>query len=218
MELEDLQVAYDIVNNRTVFDNIENPLQYKIPNIDTIHYGEHHKTIKQVTPSVLNYILYNLHNLDYEFVIETLMALLYYWKFRKRKLSKMEEAYKEVIYHYTVKHTPYIKYKNHKQGNCIYLVKIYMGSRVLYKVGITKDIHKRMINLQSDITSKYPYISVGIDIQEVIYCSNSEDIEETILQVARSYKINKHKLFFNGHSECFESEALINIFKQHTAQ
>ena len=218
MELNDLQIAYDIVKNRTVFDNIQKPLQYKISSIDAIHYGEHYKTIKEVTPSVLNYILYNLHNLDYDFAIETLMALLYYWKFRKRKLSKMEQVYKEVINHYTTEHTPYTRYENSKKANCIYLLKIYIGSKVLYKVGITEDINQRMINLQSDISIKYQFISVGVAVQDVIYCDSNEEKEQLILQEIRSIEKKKHKFYFNGHTECFENEILTNIFKYHTIQ
>ncbi len=223
MQLDELKIAYDMINKFSKYDTLSNPprintLDYRVPVVSGLHSGEYGKNIEEVKQNTLNYILYHLHDIDYTLVTDTLIALLYYWKFRKKKSLKMEQAYQEIVSHYTVEHEPYTRYENSKKGNCIYLVKIYIGSKILYKVGITEDIHQRIVNLQSDINIKYPCISVGIDVQKVIYCENNKEMEKILLNDAKSHNIKKHKFFFDGYTEAFESDILINIFKQHTAQ
>ena len=81
---DNFKVAYKVINSRSVFDNITNPLGYKVPKKSGIHFGDYYKTIKEVKPSTLQYILYKLHNLDYDLATDTLVALLYYYRFRKK--------------------------------------------------------------------------------------------------------------------------------------
>lgn len=221
MELNDLKIAYDMVSKFNKYDTLSTPpkintLYYKVPIVKGLHCGEYGKDIEDVKPNTLEYILYHLHDIDYTLLIDTLIALLYYWKFRKRKSIHMEQVYQEVVRHYTIEHKPYTNYSDGKKGNCIYLVKIYIGSVTLYKVGITKDIHQRMINLQSDINMKYPFVFVGIAVQKVIYCDKNKELEQILLNEVSNYNIKKHKFFFDGHTESFESDILIDIFKRYT--
>ena len=218
MLLNEFKDIHSFIENRGFMENKINPLEYKVPNLEGIIPQQKHKTIKEVRPDTLKYILYKLHNIDNDIATDTLMALLYYYKFRDKKLAKMETAYRKARYHYIIKHTPYTKDKNMKKGDCIYLIRINIGRKTLYKVGTTSDIHTRMINLQSNISKFYPLVSVGINIKKVIYCNNNKEIEETLLSEIRSNNIKKHKFFFDGHTEAFQSDMLLKIFYIHTKE
>lgn len=218
MQLNDLKIAYDIVMNFKKYDTLSSPpkvntLDYKVPKLDGIHSKLWGKNIDEVKLNTLEYILYDLHNMDEDKVISNLIALLYYWKIRKRKQSKMDEVYQEVVKHYTIQNK---ELKNDKlnKGKCVYLVKISIGSRTLYKIGKTEDIHQRIINLQSDIKCRYPLVSIAIDILEVKYYAYSDEIEKLILIKAKSKIIDKHKLNFKGSTEAFEDIELIDVFNE----
>lgn len=217
MQLDDFRIAYDMVNNFKKYDTVSNPpkintLAYQVPKIEGIHPKLWGKNIDEVKLNTLEYILYDLHKMDEDKIISTLIALLYYWKIRKRKQSKMEESYQEVINHYTIKNEA-LSYKSIIKGECVYLVKIHIGSKTLFKVGKTKNINQRMINLQSDIKSNYPLVSVTVVILEVKFCDNSDEIEEVVLSEARSIIPDKHKLNFKGNTETFENSIMESIFK-----
>jgi hypothetical protein len=220
MQLDDFRIAYDIVNNFKKYDTVSNPpkintLVYQVPKIEGIHPKLWSKSIDEVKLNTLEYILYYLHNIDEDKVISTLIALLYYWRIRKRKQAKMDEVYQEVIKHYTIENKVYCD-TNTCKGKCVYLVKIYIGSMTLYKVGQAIDLHQRMINLQSDIKSSYPLVSVGMSILAVKLCDNSDKLEEIILSEAKSKITKKHKFNFKGYTEAFKSESLIAIFNNLT--
>jgi hypothetical protein len=216
MTVDDLQKAYEIIEKRTIWDNIDNPLKYKVPNIKGIHWGECHKTVKEVKPNTMEYILFYLHDLDYELAIETLMAYLYYWKFRKKKLSKMNELFQRVKTHYTIQNTPYRSSNKTQKCDCVYLIKISIGSKTLYKVGRSKDIHKRMIDIQSDINTNYPLVSVGLEVLATHYCEDSHKLEKMVLDSIRAKISKKNKFFFKGSTEAFENHIVTDIFKQYT--
>jgi hypothetical protein len=181
MLLKDFKEIYKFIENRGFMENKLNPIDYKVPNLQGIIPQQRYRTIKEVRPDTLKYILYKLHNIDNDIATDTLMALLYYYKFRAKKQYKMERVYRKAIYHYIIKHPLYTKYENSKKGNCIYLVKINIGRKTLYKVGTTNDIHQRMTNLQSDISNFYQLVSVGIEVKKVIYCDNNNEVEQDIL-------------------------------------
>jgi predicted GIY-YIG superfamily endonuclease len=217
MELNDLKIAYDIVSKFNKYDTLSTPpkvntLNFKVPIISGIHQGEHRKNIEEVKPNTLEYILYYLHNIDFTMIINTLIALLYYWKFRKRKSLMMKEVYQEIVNHFTVHNEPYKWNEKTKKGNCVYIIKIEIGNKVLYKVGKTKDLHQRMLNLQSNINANYSFVSVGITIKEVLYCDNHAEKEKILLTEIRNRNIKKHKFYFKGHTECFESDILFELW------
>jgi hypothetical protein len=217
MELDDLETAYNIVSRFNKYDTLSSPpkintLNFEVPIISGIHKGEYRKNIEEVKPNTLEYILYYLHDIDFTMIINTIIALLYYWKFRKRKALIMEQVYQEVVNHFTTQHEPYKGNEKIKKGTCIYLVKIEIGNKVLYKIGKTKDLHQRMINLQSNINVNYSFVSVGITIKEVIYCDNYDEREERLLTEIRNINIKKHKFYFDGHTECFESDILFELW------
>ncbi len=219
MKQNDLQMAYDIVSNFTKYDTMSNPpkintLYYKVPKQTGISRWEYYKDIEEVSKSTLEYILYRLHNASHTLIMNTLIALLYYWRFRERKPTMMQQVYNEAVSHYTVENQPYTRYESAIKVNCVYLIKINIGCDTLYKVGQTEDIHSRMINLQSNISKRYSSVSVGVVVQEVKYCSNCKEVEEELLKEARNKLTKKHKFYFDGHTESFESDKLIDIFKQ----
>lgn len=219
MELEDLETAYNIVSRFNKYDTLSSPpkihtLNFEVPIISGIHKGEYRKNIEEVKPNTLEYILYYLHDIDFTMIINTIIALLYYWKFRKRKALIMEQVYQEVVNHFTIQHEPYKGNKKIKKGTCVYLVKIGIGNKVLYKIGKTKDLHQRMLNLQSNINANYPFVSVGVTVKEVLYCDNHNEIEERLLKEIRNINIKKNKFYFNGCTESFENIVVVDIFKK----
>ena len=128
----------------------------------------------------------------------------------------MEEAYKEVLTHYTIQNKSLPIDDNIVIGNCVYLLKIKLGTKVLYKIGKTNDIRKRVSNLTSNISSNYSLVSVSIDILDIKYCNNIDEAEELLLKEARQKITSKNKFFFNGHTECFDSKILVQIFHEFT--
>lgn len=141
MIINDLKIAYDIVNNFKKYDTLSNPprinkLDYKVPCIDGISKYEWGKDIEEVNPNTLQYILYNLHNLDYSKVIDTTIALLYYWKVRKRNILKMEKVYQEILNHYLVVNESATNNHLLKKEKCIYLIEINIGIK---SMKITKE-------------------------------------------------------------------------------
>jgi hypothetical protein len=218
MTINDLKIAYDIINNFKKYDTLSNPprinkLDYKVPCIDGISKYEWGKDIEEVNPNTLQYILYNLHNLDYSKVIDTTIALLYYWKVRKRNILKMEKVYQEILNHYLVVNESTTNNHFLKKENCVYLIEINIGSTTLYKIGKTSDINERFANLKSNIQKMYSTVSVGIKILNLIYNHNNETIEKEILNKIDA-KNKKHKFYFNGHTESFLDKCAIDIYNE----
>ena len=212
MDVNDIKEAYNFINKRNVFTNITNPIIYVIPRIKGIHKGEYGKTIKDVYPSTLKYIIYNLHDINYDFLIESIIALFYYCKFRKNSNIMLNRVYEDIINHYTYKDIqPITKYE---KGKSIYLIKIEIGSETLYKIGKTSDFNKRITNIKDDIESKYGYVSVRIEPLQVFYISNIDEVENEILSQIRSKKNVKHKFYFNGHTESFLDKCVIDIYNE----
>lgn len=215
MNLNDLKIAQDIVNNFQKYDTLSKPpkinkLEYKVPSINGISTYEHGKDIESVKPNTLKYIIFHLHNVDYSLIIETTIALLYYWKFRKNKKTLLEETYKEIVNHYTLSHNNC--FYNYNDGECVYLIKIYIGSHTLFKVGKTASFNQRMSNILSDVKSKYEYVSCSIEPLKVHYTLSSYEIEQNILRELKK----DHKFFFNGHTESFSDKNVINIYNTKT--
>lgn len=192
-----------------------NKLEYSVPNISGISKYECGKNIDEVYPNTLTYILYYLHGSDTIRTIDALMALLYYWQFRKRESHVMEKIYQEVVSHYTVQNKPYTYYAESKIGKCIYLVKLSIGSKILYKIGITEDIHSRFKNLQYDIQNSYPLVSVGLEPIKAVFTDSADEVERLILEQANQTISNKHKFNFRGSTESFNDTKLIAIFNEH---
>ncbi len=214
MELNDLEIAYDIINNFQKYDTLSNPprinkLDYKVPSIDGISRYEHGKDVDSVKPNTLKYILYYLHNIEHSIIIDTVIALLYYWKIRKNNKSMFEKSYIEIVNHYTLTHNSYSF--NYSNGECVYLIKIDIGSETLYKIGSTTNFNQRMTNILSDIKSKYEYVSCNIEPLQVEYTSMYYEIETNILN---QLKEKKHNFYFNGHTESFKKIETIDIFNK----
>lgn len=213
MNINDLKIAYDIVNNFRKYDTLSippkiNKLDYKVATINGITRYEHGKDINSVKPNTLRYILFNLHNIEYSIIIDNVIALLYYWKIRKNNKHMFEKAYEEIINHYTFKNDNYSF--NYKKGKCLYLIKIYIGKETLYKVGITASFNSRMANILSDIKSKYEHVSVSLKALQVEYTQNGYQMEKEILKGLK----NDHKFYFDGHTESFKNVEIINIFNK----
>lgn len=217
MTINDLKIAYDIINNFKKYDTLSNPprinkLDYKVPCIGGISKYEWGKDIEEVNPNTLQYILYNLHNLDCSKVIDTIIALLYYWKVRKRDNFKMEKVYQEILNHYLIVNESTTNNHLLKKEKCIYLIEINIGNSTLYKVGKTSSIKDRFTNLKLNIQEMYSNVSTGIKILGIIYNQNNENIEKEILNKMDTKNI-KHKFYFNGHTESFKNIVVIDIFK-----
>lgn len=210
MIINDIKQVYELINKRNVFTNIEKPIIYEIPKVKGIHYTEHGKTIKDVYPNTLEYIIYNLHDIDYSFLIESIMALFYYWKFRKNNKTKLNQVYKEIVNHYSSINKKIIQ--NYDKGKCVYLLEIRIGSKTLYKVGKTTNFKDRISNLDYDIKSKYSFVSSSIKPLQVVYSSNFEEIEKSILNELNCKNQKKHNFYFNGHTESFENIEIISIY------
>jgi hypothetical protein len=223
MSEDDLSIAYCMVKNFKKYDTESNPprinkLEYSVPKISGISKHEHGKNIDEVYPSTLAYILYHLHGSDAIRTTDALVALLYYWQFRKRNLHMMEKAYQEIVSHYTVQNKPYTYYAKSKMGKCVYLVKLSIGSKVLYKVGVTEDVHSRFKNLQSDIQNSYQLVSVGLEPINAVFVDSADEVEGFILEQANKTITTKHKFNFRGSTESFDDTQLIVIFNEHTSK
>ena len=222
MKESDLKIAYKMVKNFKKYDTMSNPpkinnLEYTVPYIDGLHPEVRGKNIDEVYPNTLVYILYYLHGSDIIRTIDALMALLYYWQFRRREPAKMEEVYKDIVHHYTISNQPYKHYVDSKLGECIYLVKLSIGSKTLYKVGVTEDIHSRLKNLQSDVQTSYPLVSIGLEPINVVYTDGAIGVEELILDDARKTITSCHKFNFKGSTEAFKDSILIDLFHKCTS-
>lgn len=209
MIIDEIKQAYEFINKRTVFTNINHPINYNIPKIKGIHFKEYGKNIKEVYPNTLKYIIYNLHNIDYSFLIETIVALFYYYKFRKQSEIELNQVYKDIINHYSILYEKQMI--DYKEGECIYLIEINIGSSRLYKVGKTSDFNLRMRNLASEISKKYQFVNTSINPLNVVYTSISDELEKKILNEIDE---KKHGFYFKGHTESFKNIEIINIFNK----
>lgn len=223
MKESDLRIAYEMVKDFRKYDTMSSPpkinrLDYTVPNISGLYPSVRGKNIDEVYPNTLVYILYYLHGSDIIRTIDALMALLYYWQFRQRNQTKMEIVYKDIVHHYTISNQPYKHYVGSKLGECIYLVKLSIGSKILYKVGVTEDIHSRLKNLQSDTQISYPLVSIGLEPISVVFIDGAVVVEANILEAARKTITTKHKFNFKGSTEVFNDEKLIDIFNKHTSK
>lgn len=209
MIIDDIIKAYEFINERTVFTNLEKPILYEIPKIKGIHHGEYGKNINEVYPNALIYIVYHLHYIDYSFLIESIVALFYYYKFRKRNKMELNKEFEKIKNHYSKLNEK--KEINYKVGKCVYLIEINIGSEKIYKIGKTDDFNTRMKNITQDINSKYEFVSTSINPLKIEYTSNADILEKQILDNLKK----DHKFYFNGHTESFKNIEIINIFNKY---
>lgn len=199
--------AYKLVRDYRYLDP-----KTKLPNKFPFEYSTHQhqgiyrklwrKDIKSVKPSTLEYILYNLHDVDEVMIYETLIAYLYYWKVRKKDFKTMIKKFKEVKSHYEVLHTLKIPQIDSKPS--VYYISFYIGNIKLYKIGYSDNPTERFKQLFKDIKANYPLVSIGeleiIDIQSYSTKREALRMEQKILD---KYKQDNHKFLFNGHTEVY---------------
>ena len=129
----------------------------------------------------------------------------------------MNKVYKEVVDHYTVINKPYLFYAGSiKNKMCLYLVTIFIGSVQLFKVGYTTDIHQRMTNLQANLKTRYPLVSIGLKPLKVVYTEDAPELEKLILKEVSQLNLPKHKFNFEGSTEAFNSTDIPSIFNTFT--
>ncbi len=208
-----LDDAFKLVNNFKSMDLKTQtfnqfPLKhYRVPEVDGIHKGEYRKGIHKVKPSTLKYILFYLHNVDEDMIIEALIVLLYHWKVKKKDTKRMRKVYNRVYEHYTVTNKDSVPMVTINYNAVVYSISFNVGSVKFNKFGYTTDKF-RFIKLIDDVKSKYPNVSVGnFQIHQVIQFKTKEQAkafeEEAIknLELHKDYK--KCKVCFDGYKEAY---------------
>ena len=185
------------------------PPHYEVPSLKGIHSKVIGKNINEVQLNTLEYILYNLHDADCNLIEETAMALFYYYLHRIRSTFKLKKVYNNLIEHYNIIHEQEPCHID--DAACVYLLQINIGSKKLYKVGKSTDLKSRYYNLISDIKANYPLVSVNVNVLNQYNTNEIDYIEKKILDLI-SLKHKNTKFFFEGHTESFESEEIVNIY------
>ncbi len=211
-----LKTAYDIVNefekiNKTVFPQTINtfPFKYTVPKLKGITKYQWGKNIKEVKPSTLKYIIYYLHSTDCDIIFEATVALLYYYKVRKKNIDEMNNTYKDILHHYTVKRDP--KKHNVEDTIVVYYISFFIGSKLVYKVGYSTQPIKRFKEILTSIKKYYEDVSVGdFNIHQLVQFDTIKQAqafeEEAKKYIKNNNNVSKCKIHFQGFSEAFVIE------------
>lgn len=212
----DFNLQYKIAKEWNKFETIDGsivkrePPKYVVPNLPGIHYKVLGKGINEVQYNTLEYILYYLHNVDYNTIEDTTMALYYYYIHRIRNPKQIREEPQKLIRHYNI-----INEQKKQQfifEPCVYLMEICIGSKKVYKIGKTTDLQSRYNNLLSSVKTNYSLVSVAVNIKETYISEDIDEIEkEMLIKISSSMK--NTKFYFKGHTESFESEKVIDIYR-----
>ena len=160
------------------------------------------KTYSKLKPNELKYIIKHLHNLSEDMLMDTVLAYLRYYK-TKRKSEYQEEFEKIYRYYEAINENQQLR-ADPTDDMKLYLLEICIGASKFYKVGVTTNIYKRVLNIRSDVSTKYDMLSTSVNI---IGCW----VEPTAEELEASFKdeiTTKCKYFFVGSSEAFESKRL----------
>jgi hypothetical protein len=211
--IEIITEAYEIVKNFKRFDTASNPpkkhtLEYSVPKISGISKYEWGKNIDEVKPNTLDYIIYKLHSTEELLIQEAVMALLYYWKIRRRNIKKMEDVYLQIMHHYSVK--PMNVEQDFPDDNKIYVYHISwsIGSKRVYKVGYTTEFEKRVVSIANEVKRFYPLVNLGdLKIHRIIEFNTTEQAQSFEEEAKRSIEnaefVTKSKFYFTGSSESY---------------
>lgn len=212
IDKDELLDAFELVNNfrfRDIKKGIFNtfPLShYKVPRVDGIQKEVYDKGINQVKPNTLKYIIFNLHNVDENIIIEAIVVLLYCYK-KKQETKTMREVFKRILHHYTVANKEENILLDIKEKAIVYSISFDIGSITYNKFGYTTD-KKRLVKLLSDIKSKYPHVNVGnLVINQTIQFKTEQQAklfeEEALKNMKLNVNYRKCKNLFDGYTESY---------------
>ena len=212
IDKDELLDAFELVNNfrfRDIKKGIFNtfPLShYKVPRVDGIQKEVYDKGINQVKPNTLKYIIFNLHNVDENIIIEAIVVLLYCYK-KKQETKTMREVFKRILHHYTVANKEENILLDIKEKAIVYSISFDIGSITYNKFGYTTD-KKRLVKLLSDIKSKYPHVNVGnFKVNQTIQFKTEQQAKMFEKEALKNMKLNvnyrKCKNLFDGYTESY---------------
>lgn len=162
-----------------------------------------YKTYSKLKPSELKYIIKYLHNCTVDMLFNALLAYLRY--FQTKKKSEYEKVYRMILKYYTAENkNRHLTADNDTTKQKIYLLELYVGTSKFYKVGVSKNVYKRVSNIRSDIASKYDMLSTSVNIIDVWVTESAEELEASFVKSITT----KCKYCFVGSSEAFEDDVL----------
>jgi hypothetical protein len=213
LSTKDLKIAYDMVNDFKRFDlktktfNTFTLIDYQVPKVDGIHSGEYGKGINKVKPSLLEYMIFKLHNVNKDMIFEAIICLLYYWKFRREEPRIRKQVYIRIHHHYAVTHCLTMPIISINDEAIVYYISFSIGSLNIVKIGVTTDIN-RFNKLISDITNNYPLVSVGnFKVMQIIQFKTKQQAMEFEKEAIKNIKLHKDykkcKNYFDGYTEAY---------------